>query len=302
MSRTKRTRLKSPVSDCAPAMCSRGPMLPTARVAERALAGPLTLTCDGVEITQSIQNMPGHTVPIVAQKRTVVRVYLSAASASAITVRGVLWARQTSPRRRWRVVPSVGTATIDPSENGKLRPKRESEAKSLNFVLPAAICAAGPIEVRLVSVVRVAPSGILIPPANAHRTVSFVASAPLRVRIVGIRFQAGAPPAVIEPSSLDFTLIRSWLGRAYPVASVEWSQVTLAAPQAWPFDAARINAFLRGIRANRQRPARCATLTQVHRLPDTHVTWVRRSFSVRYMSWADSVNSIGQPLPTSNRS
>ncbi len=32
------------------------------------------LSCDGVEITQSIQNM-AHGVPLVAGKRTVVRVY-----------------------------------------------------------------------------------------------------------------------------------------------------------------------------------------------------------------------------------
>jgi hypothetical protein len=63
-----------------------------------------------------------------------------------------------------------------------------------------------------------------------------------------VRFQAGSPPANIEPSALDYTLIRSWLQRAYPVASVEWSQTAVDAPQAWPFDASVINAFVRGVR------------------------------------------------------
>ena len=52
----------------------------------------------------------------------------------------------------------------------------------------------------------------------------------------------------MAPSALDYTLIQSWLERAYPVASVEWSQAVVDAPQAWPFDASIINTFVRGIR------------------------------------------------------
>ncbi|MEO5823733.1 MAG: hypothetical protein ABIT71_24775, partial [Vicinamibacteraceae bacterium] len=64
--------------------------------------------------------------------------------------------------------------------------------------------------------------------------------------LVGIRFQSG--PAAVAPTALDFTLIQSWLGRAYPVPSVEWSQVTVDGPSAWPFQAPTVNAFLRGLR------------------------------------------------------
>ena len=66
------------------------------------------------------------------------------------------------------------------------------------------------------------------------------------MRLIGIRFQAGA--TTVTPTPLDFTLIQSWLGRAYPVASVEWSQVTVDGPSAWPFQAPEINAFVRAIR------------------------------------------------------
>jgi hypothetical protein len=68
------------------------------------------------------------------------------------------------------------------------------------------------------------------------------------VRIIGIRFQGGSPPHAIAPTPLDFTLLRSWLRRAYPVPTVTWSQVTVDGPQAWPFDASAMNAFVRGIR------------------------------------------------------
>ena len=66
------------------------------------------------------------------------------------------------------------------------------------------------------------------------------------MRLIGIRFQSGA--TTVTPTPLDFTLIQSWLGRAYPVASVEWSQVTVDGPSAWPFQAPEINAFVRAIR------------------------------------------------------
>src|SRR5262245_45918824 len=106
------------------------------------------ITCDGVEVTQAIQNM-NHDVPLVAHKRTIVRVYLSATSSAPIVVQGVLKARRL-PSGPWRAVRSLGPVTIDPAENGQLRLKRESESKSLNFLLPDAACADGQTEVRLV--------------------------------------------------------------------------------------------------------------------------------------------------------
>ena len=204
------------------------------------------VTCDGVEVTQAIQNM-NHDVPLVARKRTVVRVYLSANTGAPIAVQGVLKARRL-PNGPWRAVRSLGPATIDPAENGQLRPKRESESKSLNFLLPASVCDAGFTEVRLVLLHQTGPFALLKVPANARRKVRFQLTPPLRVRILGVRFQGGSPPASMAPSALDYTLIQSWLERAYPVASVEWSQAVVDAPQAWPFDASIINTFVRAIR------------------------------------------------------
>src|SRR4029453_3571443 len=126
--------------------------------------------------------------------------------------------------------------------------KRENESKSLNFLLPATVCVDGQTEVRLVLLLQSGPFALLKVPTNARRTVRFRVTPPLRVRILGVRFQTGTPPADTFPSALDYTLIQSWLERAYPVASVEWSQTVVDAPQAWPFDASIINTFVRGIR------------------------------------------------------
>ena len=230
---------------CAPRATS-GPV-PPVQPAHAGPIAPLKLTCDGVEVTQAIQDMPGH-VPLVAEKRTVVRIYLSATAASPVMVLGLLKVRRTAPTGAWTLVGATGPVTINPAENGQLRVKRESESKSLNFVIPAPLIAAGSIEVRLAVAYQTTPFRLLAPPSSARRTATFVASPPLRVRILGIRYQGGNPPGPIEPNPLDFALIRSWLERAYPVARVEWAQLIVNGPQPWPFDAAAMNAFVRGIR------------------------------------------------------
>jgi hypothetical protein len=223
-----------------------GPVLPI-EAAERGLGPPTKLTLDGFEVTQAIQDM-AHTVPLVASKKTIVRVYVSAATAGPIVVQGVLLAKRKSPPGRWTPIPSLGAVVINPAENGQLRLKRESESKSLNFLLPTALCAAGSCELKLGAMFQTSPFKPLLGPAAAKKTVQFHATPPLRVRILGIRFNGGTPPSAIEPSVLDFALTRSWLQRAYPVAEVTWSHVTVNSPQPWPFNAATVNAFLRGIR------------------------------------------------------
>ena len=224
----------------------RGPMLPPAAPAGPELGGPILLTCDGVEVTQAIQDM-AHSVPLIAEKRTIARVYLSVGGADPVTVSGILRVRRAGSTGLGSVVRAQAPVTIDPAHNGDLRAKREHDARSLTFILPRRVLTAGQWEVRLSSLHRTTPHRVLTVPSGATRTVTFAASPPLRVRIIGIRYQSGT--RTVAPTPLDFTLIQSWLGRAYPVAAVEWSQVTVDGPSAWPFQAPAINAFVRGIRA-----------------------------------------------------
>ena len=220
-------------------------MLPPAAPAGPDTGGPILLTCDGVEVTQAIQDM-AHGVPLIAQKRTVARVYLSVGGPDPVTVSGVIRVRRVGSIGLGTAIRAQAPLTIDPALNGNLRLKRESETRSLNFILPRQVLTAGQWEVRLSSLNRVQPHRALFVPSGARRTITFTASPPLRVRLIGIRFQSGA--TTVTPTPLDFTLIQSWLGRAYPVASVEWSQVTVDGPSAWPFQAPEINAFVRAIR------------------------------------------------------
>ena len=69
----------------------------------------------------------------------------------------------------------------------------------------------------------------------------------LAALVLGIRFRAGGATEY-EPTDLDFDLIHSWLGRAYPTPTVLWSRATVDGPQDWPFNADDVNAFLRAVR------------------------------------------------------
>jgi hypothetical protein len=215
-----------------------------------AVAAPAAVTLEGLEVTQAIQHMP-HTVPLVAQKATVVRVYLGTQSHTPVTVRGVLLVRANHAGATWIQVPSIQPVQLNPTENGQLRLKRERIDKSLNFRLPAATTTAGAWTVALWQIQRLTPPAVYLPvPAGATRVIVFQATPPLRVRVIGVRYRDSThgPTQTHEPAVKDFALIHSWLGRAYPVSAIVWSQVTVDGPNAWPFDAAQNNAYIRALR------------------------------------------------------
>jgi hypothetical protein len=221
-----------------------------------AAAAPLPgVTCDGIEVVQVVQSLPAHDVVLVAQKTTVVRVYLSTDAPTPVTVRGTLSGRPAGGA--WQAVPSNNTVTLVPAEAGQLRLKRESLDKGLYFVLPAETTAAGTWDFQLTGLEQSSPVAALPVPANAARSVTFLQTPPLRVRVLGIRFSPDPTgPLQLEPRPLDFTLLRSWLGRAYPVSAVEFSTTVVDFSQSWPFDpnpddaADHVNAYVRTIRTS----------------------------------------------------
>ena len=209
-------------------------------------------TTEGVEATQAIQNM-NHDVPLVAGKTTIVRVYLGLEGIfSSADCRGVLLVQSQGSPHIFELVPSMGNVVVQSSQNGNLQQKREDEALSLNFELPERVTSAGSWQARLILVrAQLNFFGLSFTlnfpaPADAERVLQFVDSPPLRVRVLGIRYTDGTNTHT--PSALDYSRIRSWLSRAFPVAEVQWSQVTVDGPSPWPFTASTINAFIRGIR------------------------------------------------------
>ena len=193
--------------------------------------GPIpSITVDGIEVVQAVQDM-GHTVTLVADKPTVVRIYLSTKGSSPLTVRGVLAARRAGAGA-WMQIPSTGNVVLNPADTGPagLRRKRETLGLSLNFRLPSALLSAGDVEVILSQVEQVSPLTSLTVPPGASRQVTFSRSATLRVHVIGIRYQttqSDGSSRSHEPGVIDYALIRLWLGRAYPVARVEWTQTVV---------------------------------------------------------------------------
>ena len=212
------------------------------------LPRPGELSLDGLEITQSVQNM-AQEVGLVADKRTIARAYVSINGGAAVTVRGVLTATRTGAAPV--SITSLNTVTLDPALAGNLRAKRENLASSLNFEVPPTLRSAGATQFRI-TVQRVSPGAALVC-ADCDSSpvgVSFATAAPLRVRVLGLRYSSGTPATVKSPRALDYTLVRSWLGRAYPVSTLTMSTASVNASAAWPFSCNDANAQLATLRAN----------------------------------------------------
>jgi hypothetical protein len=105
------------------------------------------------------------------------------------------------------------------------------------------------------------PTATVAVPAGTSGHVTFQTAVPIRVHIIGVRYHSpGAPNVIFEPAPIDYALIQSWLGRAYPVSQVVWSQTSIDWPGSPPWPAAnapaletwgsdQVNPFISAIRA-----------------------------------------------------
>ena len=124
-----------------------------------------TVSLEGLEVTQSIQAMSlsnslhNNSVPMIADKKTVVRAYFSTPRTFTLTS-GQLQATHTAyPVGTTFSISSVNSTsvTISSGENGNLPVKRDNIAKSLNFELPTYLTLPGTLTLTLQ---RVAGTGI----------------------------------------------------------------------------------------------------------------------------------------------
>jgi hypothetical protein len=204
---------------------------------------------DGFEVTQVVQDVD-HSVPLVAGKATVVRAYLT--HPQPVSVRGELQVARAAGGP-WQPVPGLGPADLDPSRSGTtaaaLRSRRGHLAFSLNFLLPAELTVAGHLWIRTGEIQRVTGTALPSVAGLSARRVTFRRAAPLRLRLVRLRYRTGSPPRTHLPSGTDVTLIASWLRRAYPIARLDLTTTTVDATPAPEFEAAQVNAQLLSIRA-----------------------------------------------------
>jgi hypothetical protein len=215
-------------------------------------AGPLPRAdLDAIEVTQAVQDL-GESVPLVANKRTLVRVYLGVPSGS-LTVEGELRVRR-KPGTPWIKVPSMGVAQLDGSRKGTtladLRSRRDTLNYSLNFLVPGKLRQQGNLLLRLQKVREVGTGRpVQVNDSIGTRTATFVAGPPLRLRVINLRYTMGTPPVTHVPTAGDLANLQSWLRRAYPVPDVVFASVTVNANAAPPFTSGHANAQVAAIRA-----------------------------------------------------
>jgi len=202
---------------------------------------------DAIEVTQAIQDL-SQSIPLVVGKGTVVRVYLSNYSNASMTVSAELSLRR-GPSDAPVAVASANTVILDPAQAGNLAAARSDAARSLNFVVPYTHTAEGPLRITIARITDVSTGNAVSIGRERRPVVRFIVSPPLRIRILGMRYQQGSPPVAFVPSSLDFALLVSWLGRAYPVGQVISSQTVIDATASPPFGCGDINAQVAAIRA-----------------------------------------------------
>ena len=183
----------------------------------------------GIEVTQTVQNLD-HDTRLVAGKRTIARVYLEPSNlGSNVDVQGeiVVAPSATAPGN---FVASANAVRLKAAGHPTLAQQRRDAGLSLNFVLPATL--PGPLSVKFH---RASPSGapdLSIAPGNDQVTVRFVEGVPLRVRALGLRYVDARlnPPQSFSPRATHFDHFRSFLLRAYPVPSLDWTQIVIDAP------------------------------------------------------------------------
>lgn len=182
-------------------------------------------TIRGIEITQVIQSL-NNDVRLIAGKTTVVRVYVdpSVLESPAYVTGEITWRKGAGGAS---YLPAMNRVRIRPADAITLPEQRDDLEASLNFRLPDDATAVGTVEIRL-NKLKV-PGGDDIPiTGNATRSVRFVSAPPLRVRAVGLRYRSEENGTdTVTPDALHFAYLRSFLGRGYPCAEIEWSQIVV---------------------------------------------------------------------------
>lgn len=186
-----------------------------------------TVQIAGVEVVQAIQNL-ANDVRLIAQKRTVVRIYVIPDGLPRnVRVRAEIAVATTSGGPEKYIV-SRNIVSLRFSGHPDVEAQRGDAEQSLNIELPPQHV--GELHIRVKRIIPVA-MGDDVPINNPdHKVkVEFEAAPPLRIRVVGLRYTDNRlnPPASFAPDALHFDLLRSYLTRAYPVPGLDWSQIVV---------------------------------------------------------------------------
>lgn len=195
-------------------------------------AAPAGLGVRGIEVVQCIQNEKND-VLLVAGKPTLVRVYLDPGTvgASGTVTAELAWNRGGGEA----YLPALNSIRLGPTSPILIGAQRGKLDNSLNFLLPPEARAKGPLHLRLSRVTQMGGSDLALA-APAAVDVTMVESAPLRIRVIGLRY-LDSQQRPVSPAAIHFSYLQSFLLRAYPIAEIIWSQIVVDADFSPPFDA-----------------------------------------------------------------
>ncbi len=194
----------------------------------------------GFEVTQAVQDM-SNSVPLIADKRTFVRVYLRSNGTTVSGVRASLFGcRQlsgSSPAICDDSLPplvSLNAVSLDASTD--LTARRRDLARSLNFELPPSWIKAGRLHLE-VGNLNIGGTSLSLPCDNCNnplpslpgfgRFYEFTSAPPVEVSLFEVGYDFAGD--VRYPRKEDVFLLRSWLARAYPTSRVVAPNISLDA-------------------------------------------------------------------------
>lgn len=191
-----------------------------------------------IEVTQAVQDLK-NSVPLVAGKPTLVRVYISSNTAVPSTVTGCLMGGNEHPTPI--CVYSTNTVTL-PLRNTVPDSMRNSLDDTLNFILPPEWTRPGTLKLSFVPrdandndfpcrnvMLRLVGSSqscrdiaLTQPVVGVDNTrILFQASPPLRVTAIGIQYTEGG--ITHQPNQDQYRSLFSYLKRLYPTSDIRYS-------------------------------------------------------------------------------
>jgi hypothetical protein len=198
------------------------------------VSDPNQVSVEKIEVVQVIQDM-NHSVPLIAGKTALVRFYLSYEADAPITVKGTLSLRKVGGGAA-EDLASDKTLSIAPALNGQTLQKRKDISQSLNFVVPATKVTEGQFTLTLSVNDATSGTSLSCPTCtpNPPFAVRFISVPPLRVRLIGLRYEkrdfATGIMESLAPNDADFDMAESWIRRAYPISQLISTRAIIPIP------------------------------------------------------------------------
>jgi hypothetical protein len=203
---------------------------PPAPATDTGPAGPDNhFTVTAIEVTQAVQDL-NNSVTLIAGKQTWVRVYVHKTVDDVTNaMKGILSINLNAIE-----ISFTSDAIVNVNANTTQHDQRLDATKSFNFLIPNEYTKPGTVTFAL--------RGFIDPTGNfayydctncddVKVDVTFQATPPLRLRVVDMPYEfvpaAGATPQESAPRAIDYALLNSWLGRAYPVPNLEISHTVV---------------------------------------------------------------------------